>query len=88
MSDAASIKPPILSSAEIDDILSKILIAKLATLDNDGGIHILPIWFLRIGNDMCIPTSHHTHKYRNLNARHRASVMIDISFLLRLLYAG
>jgi nitroimidazol reductase NimA-like FMN-containing flavoprotein (pyridoxamine 5'-phosphate oxidase superfamily) len=88
MSDAASIKPPILSSAEIDDILSKILIAKLATLDNDGGIHILPIWFLRIGNDMCIPTSHHTHKYRNLNARPRASVMIDISFLLRLLYAG
>jgi nitroimidazol reductase NimA-like FMN-containing flavoprotein (pyridoxamine 5'-phosphate oxidase superfamily) len=88
MSDAASIKPPILSSAEIDDILSKILIAKMATLDNDGGIHILPIWFLRIGNDMCIPTSHHTHKYRNLNARHRASVMIDISFLLRLLYAG
>src|SRR5918996_1569048 len=25
------------------------------------------------------PTSHHTHKYRNLKARPRASVMIDIS---------
>ena len=79
MSDAAVTKPPILSSAEIDELLSKTLIANLATLDNDGGIHILPMWFLRIGNDIYIPTSHHTHKYRNLKARPRASVMIDIS---------
>jgi Pyridoxamine 5'-phosphate oxidase len=37
------------------------------------------MWFLRIGNDICIPTSRHTHKYRNLLARLHASVMIDIS---------
>ena len=67
MSDAAATKPPILSSAEIDELLSKTLIANL------------PMWFLRIGNAICIPTSHHTHKYRNLKARPRASVMIDIS---------
>jgi nitroimidazol reductase NimA-like FMN-containing flavoprotein (pyridoxamine 5'-phosphate oxidase superfamily) len=79
MSNASSTKPPILSSVEIDELLSKTLIANLATLDNDGGIHVLPMWFLRIGNDICIPTSHHTHKYRNLKARPRASVMIDIS---------
>jgi general stress protein 26 len=79
MSDAAATKPPVLNHAEIDELLSKTLIANLATLDNDGGIHILPMWFLRIGNDICIPTSSHTHKYRNLQARPRASVMIDIS---------
>jgi nitroimidazol reductase NimA-like FMN-containing flavoprotein (pyridoxamine 5'-phosphate oxidase superfamily) len=79
MSDAAATKPPILSSAEIDELLSKTLIANLATLDNDGGIHVLPMWFLRIDNDICIPISRHTHKYRNLKARPRASVMIDIS---------
>src|SRR5215218_911540 len=79
MSDAAATKPPILSSAEIDELLSKTLIANLATLDNDVGIHILPMWFMRVGNDICIPTSHHTHKYRNLQARPRASVMIDVS---------
>jgi nitroimidazol reductase NimA-like FMN-containing flavoprotein (pyridoxamine 5'-phosphate oxidase superfamily) len=78
MSPSAT-KPPILSSAEIDELLSKTLIANLGTLDNDGGIHIMPMWFLRIGNDICIPTSRHTHKYRNLKARPRASVMIDIS---------
>ena len=62
-SDAAADRPPILSSAEIDELLSMTLIANLATLDQDGGIHLLPMWFLRIGNDICIPTSSHTHKY-------------------------
>lgn len=68
-----------LSSAEIDELLSMTLIANLATLDDDWGIHILPMWFLRIGNYIYIPTSRHTHKYLNLRARPHASVMIDIS---------
>lgn len=72
-------KPLVLGSDEIDKILSNTLIANLGTIDNDGGIHLIPMWFLRIGNDICIPTSHHTHKYRNLLSRPRASVMIDIS---------
>jgi general stress protein 26 len=79
MSNAAATKPPVLGSTEIDELLSKTLIANLATVDNDGDIHILPMWFIRIDNDICIPTSSHTHKYRNLQARPRASVMIDIS---------
>ena len=72
-------KPPVLGSDEIDKILSMTLIANLGTIDNDGSIHLVPMWFLRIENDICIPTSRHTHKYRNLLARPHASVMIDIS---------
>ena len=37
------------------------------------------MWFLRIDNDICIPISRYTHKYRNLVSRPGASVMIDIS---------
>lgn len=77
--DAAANRPPILGSAEIHNLLSMTLIANLATLDDDGGIHLLPMWLLRVGNDICIPTSRYTHKYRNLLARPRASVMIDVS---------
>jgi nitroimidazol reductase NimA-like FMN-containing flavoprotein (pyridoxamine 5'-phosphate oxidase superfamily) len=77
--DASADRPPVLGSTEIDELLSMTLIANLATLDQDGSIHLLPMWFLRIGNDICIPTSSHTHKYRNLRARPRASVMIDVS---------
>jgi hypothetical protein len=72
-------RPLVLSPAEIDELLSMTLIANLATLDEDGGIHIVPMWFLRVGSDICIPTSHTTRKYRNLRARPHASVMIDIS---------
>jgi nitroimidazol reductase NimA-like FMN-containing flavoprotein (pyridoxamine 5'-phosphate oxidase superfamily) len=78
-SNSTGNRPPVLSSAEIDELLSMTLIANLATLDDDGGIHILPMWFLRIGNDICIQTSCHMHKYLNLRARPHASVMIDIS---------
>jgi nitroimidazol reductase NimA-like FMN-containing flavoprotein (pyridoxamine 5'-phosphate oxidase superfamily) len=77
--DASADRPPVLGSTEIDELLSMTLIANLATLDQDGSIHLLPMWFLRIGNNICIPTSSHTHKYRNLRARPRASVMIDVS---------
>jgi nitroimidazol reductase NimA-like FMN-containing flavoprotein (pyridoxamine 5'-phosphate oxidase superfamily) len=77
--DAAADRPPVLGSAEIHELLSMTLIANLATLDDDGGIHILPMWFLQLVNDICIPTSRYTHKYRNLRARPRASVMIDVS---------
>jgi nitroimidazol reductase NimA-like FMN-containing flavoprotein (pyridoxamine 5'-phosphate oxidase superfamily) len=77
--DAAANKPPVLSKAEIHELLSSRLIANLATLDDDGDIHILPMWFLRVGDDICIPTSRYTHKYRNLRARPHASVMIDVS---------
>jgi general stress protein 26 len=78
-SATATTKPAGLSSAEIDRLLSMTLIANLGTTDDDGSIHLLPMWFLRIGNEICIPTSHNTHKYRNLLARSHASVMIDVS---------
>jgi nitroimidazol reductase NimA-like FMN-containing flavoprotein (pyridoxamine 5'-phosphate oxidase superfamily) len=78
-SSSENVKPPSLSSAEIDKILSMTLIANLATLGEDNTIHIVPMWFIRLGNDICIPTSRHTRKYRNLKARPYASVMIDIS---------
>ena len=77
---AAANRPLALSPAEIDELLSMTLIANLATLDDDGSsIHLLPMWFLRVDNNICIPTSHQTHKYRNLKARPHASVMIDLS---------
>jgi nitroimidazol reductase NimA-like FMN-containing flavoprotein (pyridoxamine 5'-phosphate oxidase superfamily) len=72
-------RPPVLDPAEIQKLLSMRLIANLATIDDDGGIHLVPMWFLRVADDICIPTSRNTHKYRNLRKRPRASEMIDLS---------
>jgi general stress protein 26 len=74
-----NVKPPSLTAEEIDKLLSMTLIANLATLGEDDTIHIVPMWFIRIGNNICMPTSHHTRKYKNLRTRPYASVMIDIS---------
>lgn len=76
--DDGSIK---LDPDQINDLLSKTLIANLATTDSDGGIHIVPMWFKKIDNAIYIPTSSKTHKYKNLVHRAYASVMIDISLL-------
>jgi nitroimidazol reductase NimA-like FMN-containing flavoprotein (pyridoxamine 5'-phosphate oxidase superfamily) len=73
------VKSHSLTTAEINKILSMTLIANLATLGEDNTIHIVPMWFIRIGNDICIPTSRHTRKYKNLRAKPFASVMTDIS---------
>jgi hypothetical protein len=59
--DAAANMRPILRATEIDELLSMTLIANLATLDEDGGIHLLSMWFLRIGNDIAFrPLAAHT----------------------------
>jgi nitroimidazol reductase NimA-like FMN-containing flavoprotein (pyridoxamine 5'-phosphate oxidase superfamily) len=78
-SSGNDVKPPSLTADEINKLLSMTLIANLATLGEDDTIHIVPMWFIRIGNDICIPTSRHTRKYKNLRTRPYASVMIDIS---------
>lgn len=78
-SSGHDVGPSSLTPSEIDKILSMTLIANLATLGEDDTIHIVPMWFIRLGNDICIPTSRHTRKYKNLKARPYASVMIDIS---------
>jgi nitroimidazol reductase NimA-like FMN-containing flavoprotein (pyridoxamine 5'-phosphate oxidase superfamily) len=58
--DTDTNKPLVLSSVEIDKLLSMRLVANLATLDEDGSIHLMPMWFLRIDNNICIPTSRYT----------------------------
>lgn len=53
--------------------------ANLATHSRDGGIHLVPMWFLWDGQAILIPTNHATQKARNLERDPRASVMIDDS---------
>jgi general stress protein 26 len=76
--DAASAAPH-LSPQEIDDLLALRLIAKLATFDRAGTIHLVPMWFMRDSDRILIPTSRLTRKYRNVRRRPMASVMIDLS---------
>jgi nitroimidazol reductase NimA-like FMN-containing flavoprotein (pyridoxamine 5'-phosphate oxidase superfamily) len=79
MGDLPVIAPPQLSTDEVDELLAKRLIAKLATIDPSGTIHAVPMWYERVDSHIHIPTSRRTRKYRNLVRHPFASVVVDIS---------
>ena len=50
----------------------------LGTENTDGTIHLTAVWFLFEENSFYIATSSKTKKARNILARQRASLMVDI----------
>ena len=61
------------------ELLGARLIATLATLNADGSIHLVAMWFLWDGEAVLIPTSRTTRKVRNVERDPRATVMVDDS---------
>jgi PPOX class probable F420-dependent enzyme len=69
----------LLGEALAQELLDARLIANLATLNKDGSIHLVGMWFLWEGESVLFPTSGVTRKARNLERDARATVMIDDS---------
>lgn len=61
------------------ELLEARLVANLATLNPDGSVHLVGMWFLWDGEAILLPTSGATRKARNLGRDPRATVMIDDS---------
>ena len=61
------------------EILSRRLIANLATLNEDGTVHLVAMWFSFEEGRVLMPTSSRTRKIRNLRARPVATIMVDES---------
>ena len=61
------------------DLLEARLVASFATLDRDGSVHLVGMWFVWDGEAVLLPTSGTTRKVRNLERDARATVMIDDS---------
>ena len=72
-------RPDVLTSGLARELLGARLMANLATHARDGGIHLVPMWFVWDGEAILIPTNHATQKVRNLERDPRASVMVDDS---------
>jgi PPOX class probable F420-dependent enzyme len=72
-------EPDLLGQPLVHELLAARLIANLATLNRDGSIHLVAMWFLWDGEGVTIPTSRKTRKARNLARDPRATVMIDDS---------
>jgi PPOX class probable F420-dependent enzyme len=61
------------------ELLAAPLIANLATLNPDGTIHLVAMWFRWDGEAILIPTNRRTRKARNLERNPSATIMIDDS---------
>lgn len=66
-----------LSQEVIDELLAQRLLARLATREPDGNVHIVPMWYLHEDDSLFIPTSRFTRKIRHLEAHSYAWVVVD-----------
>jgi PPOX class probable F420-dependent enzyme len=72
-------EPDVLRDELSRELLEARLVANLATLNADGSVHLVGMWFLWDGEAILLPTSGATRKARNLERDPRATVMIDDS---------
>jgi nitroimidazol reductase NimA-like FMN-containing flavoprotein (pyridoxamine 5'-phosphate oxidase superfamily) len=71
--------PSRLSESEIDELLQARLIARLASINPNGSVHLAAMWFRREGDALLFPTSSQTRKARNYRQRPFATALIDRS---------
>jgi PPOX class probable F420-dependent enzyme len=79
MTEPADVLPLQLSPAEVDELLEARLIANLASINPNGTVHLVAMWFRRDGDSILFPTSRHTRKAKNLRRHPQATAMIDRS---------
>lgn len=65
-----------LSAADLEALLLERHIAALGTLDEDGRVHVVPLWYRWDGDRILLPTGSRSHKGRNIARHPYASVMI------------
>jgi hypothetical protein len=68
--------------AELDDMALELLngrhYATIATQNEGGGIHMATVSFLYLDGKLLVATVYNTRKVRNIEARGKASLMVDV----------
>jgi PPOX class probable F420-dependent enzyme len=67
-----------LSQEKPQELLQGRRIATLATENDDGSIHLTAVWYLFEEGNLFVATSSSTRKARNVSARPKASLMVDV----------
>jgi PPOX class probable F420-dependent enzyme len=67
---------------KLDDSLRSLLqerrIAAFSTLEPDGSPHLTAVWFALEGEDLLVASSSRTRKVRNVAARPRVALMVEL----------
>jgi PPOX class probable F420-dependent enzyme len=70
---------PSMDMKEIESLLDTAIFARLGTLNEDGTIHIAPIYFKYQDGQILMATQDPSRKIRNIKRNNNVSVLIDIS---------
>ncbi|HSF83468.1 MAG TPA: pyridoxamine 5'-phosphate oxidase family protein [Anaerolineales bacterium] len=68
---------PSLSDEELTTFLEQAQFARLGTLNEDGSIHIAPIFFKYVDGQILMATQEPSRKIRNIKGNKNVSVLID-----------
>jgi PPOX class probable F420-dependent enzyme len=68
---------PPLTEEELASFLEAMPIARLATHNPDGTIHVVPVWFKYVDGDILLGTQEITQKVKNVERDPNVTVLID-----------
>ena len=68
---------PAMSTGEVATFLQEMPIARLSTHNQDGTIHMAPVWFLCETGEIRIGTQAISRKARNIGGNNQVTVLID-----------
>ncbi len=68
---------PPLNEEELKAFLNQALVARLGSLNPDGSIHLVPVWFKYEGGYILIGTEESTRKAKNVKRNKNVSLLVD-----------
>ncbi len=69
---------PHLTEKEIDDFLKEAPMARICSINEDGTIHGVPVWFKYESGQFIITTPEKSRKVRNIAKNNNVSLIIDV----------
>jgi len=70
---------PSMTSEEVVSLCEEALFARLGTFNQDGSIHIAPVFFKYLDDQILIATQEPSRKIRNIKRHNNVTILIDIS---------
>jgi nitroimidazol reductase NimA-like FMN-containing flavoprotein (pyridoxamine 5'-phosphate oxidase superfamily) len=69
---------PHLTKEEIESLLKEVKIARFCSLNDDGSIHAVPVWFKYENGQIIMGTLDASRKARNVKHNSRVTVLVDV----------
>lgn len=70
---------PSMTKEETESLLKEAKIARFCSLNEDGTIHAVPVWYKYENGQIAIFTPDASRKARNVRRNHNVTVLVDIS---------